>query len=306
VSGRAGRLLRKVRALLSLSEESRHANDELRLMIGTLLAHVNAERKRYASLAELEFKVFSQFGDDGIIQYLTRHLPMRHRTFVEFGVEDYMESNTRFLLQKDNWTGFVMDGSAECMARLRQAPFFWKHDLGAEAAFITRENVARLIADHTRSWSGLDLLHIDLDGNDYWIWQALEVAPSIVIVEYNSAFGAERAVTIPYAADFRRAEAHYSHLYWGASLKALCVLARSKGYSLVGCNSAGNNAYFVRREMLNDAVAEVSLERGYVKSKYRESRGPRGELTYLGVRERAEILRGLPLFDVEQHKQVVF
>jgi hypothetical protein len=304
VSGRAGRLLDKVRTLLFLPEQSRHANDELRLMIGTLLAHAKADKKRYACLAELEFKVFSQFGDDGIIQYLTRHLPMRHRTFVEFGVEDYMESNTRFLLQKDNWTGLVMDGSRECIERLRRAPFFWKHDLRTEAAFITRENIGELIAHHARGWSGIDLLHIDLDGNDYWVWKALDIAPSIVIVEYNASFGVSRAVTIPYAADFRRADAHFSHLYWGASLKALHLLAQAKGYVFVGCNSAGNNAYFVRRELLNDAVPEAMLDQGYVQSKYRESRDREGRLTYLDARQRAELLRGMQVFDVEQHELV--
>ena len=306
MSGLAGRFLGKVRALLAWPEGARHANDELRLLVGTQLAHSIAGRRGCASLAEVEFKVFSQFGDDGIIQYLTRHLPMRHRTFVEFGVEDYFESNTRFLLQKDNWTGFVMDGSEEAMARLRQAPYFWKHDLKAAAAFITRENIGGLIAEHTRGWSGIDLLHIDLDGNDSWIWKALDIAPSIVIVEYNSAFGAERAVTIPYAADFRRSAAHFSHLYWGASLKALHRLAQSKGYAFAGCNGAGNNAYFVRRELLNDAVAEVSLEAGYVQSKYRESRDREGRLTYLRSSERTEALRGLPVFDVEQDRQVAF
>ena len=306
MSGFAGRLVDKMRALLAFPENARRANDELRLLIGTQLSHSVADKRGYVSLADLEFRVFSQFGDDGIVQYLTRHLPMRHRTFVEFGVEDYMESNTRFLLQKDNWTGFVMDGSDEAMERLRRAPFFWKHDLKAEAAFITRENIAGLIAAHTCGWSGLDLLHIDLDGNDYWIWKALEVAPSIAIVEYNSAFGIERAVTTPYAADFRRAEAHFSHLYWGASLKALYLLAQSKGYAFIGCNSAGNNAYFVHRDVLTDAVAEVSLAQGYVLSKYRESRDREGRLSYLGGHARTELLRGLPVFDVEQDRQVNF
>ena len=306
MSGFAGKLLRRLRALLALPELSRQANDELRLMIGTLHANSIGAKKGYRSLAETEFKVFSQFGGDGIIQYLTRHLEMRHRTFVEFGVEDYMESNTRFLLQNDNWSGFVMDGSGESMDRLRQAPLFWKHDLTAVAAFVTRENIRQLIADHTRDWKGLDLLHIDLDGNDYWIWEALEVAASIVIVEYNSAFGAERALTIPYAADFRRADAHFSHLYWGCSLKALHRLAQAKGYAFIGCNSAGNNAYFVRRDLLNDAVAEVSLEEGYVRSKYRESRDRKGNLTFLGAAAREQALRGLPVFDVELGKQVEF
>ncbi len=250
--------------------------------------------------------MFSQFGDDGIIQYLTRNLQLRHRTFVEFGVEDYLESNTRFLLQKDNWSGFVMDGSRECIERLRSAPFFWRHDLGAEAAFVTRENIRGLLRDNTRHWSGLDLLHIDLDGNDFWIWQEIDVSPAIVIMEYNSCFGVDRAITVPYRADFQRAKAHFSHLYWGSSLRALHTLAQQKGYDFIGCNSAGNNSYFVRRDIMNGRVAKVSLEQGYVRSKYRESRDRAGRLTFLSGTERAEAIRGLPVFDIEQDKVVPF
>jgi hypothetical protein len=300
------KVARKARALLTLADRSQGASDDLRLLVGTLLSESIVRRTGYASLADLEFKVFSQFGDDGIIQYLTRNLELRHRTFVEFGVEDYMESNTRFLLQKDNWSGFVMDGSSECVDRLKNAPFFWKHDLAAKPAFVTKENIRQLLRDNTSQWDGLDLLHIDLDGNDFWIWQEIDLNPSMVIVEYNSSFGIDRAITIPYAPDFERAKAHFSHLYWGSSLKALHVLALRKGYDFIGCNSAGNNAYFLRHDMMNNSVAKVSLQQGYVRSKYRESRNLEGRLTFLPAAERADAIRGLPVFDIEQDKVVPF
>lgn len=300
------RLLAKVRALLALVERSRHDADELRLLIGSLMAAKVVQMNGYEKLADLEFKVFSQFGDDGIIQYLTQALALRHKTFVEFGVEDYFESNTRFLLQKDNWSGFVMDGSPDCIERLKRAPFFWKHDLTARAAFVTRDNIRDLLKDALDRWSGLDLLHIDIDGNDFWIWQEIDLQPGLVIVEYNSTFGIERPITIPYEPEFRRTEAHFSNLYWGTSLRALHGLARNKGYAFVGCNSAGNNAYFVRRDLLNARVREVSLENGFVSSKYRESRDARGALTFLAAGERAALIRGLPVFDIEQGKVVPF
>ncbi|MFM6253830.1 MAG: hypothetical protein ACKPEQ_32600, partial [Dolichospermum sp.] len=84
---------------------------------------------------------------------------------------------------------------------------------------------------------------MDIDGNDYWVWQAIDcINPAIVISEYNFRFGANKAVTVPYDASFVRSKAHYSNIYYGASLKALCILADKKGYAFVGCNSAGNNA----------------------------------------------------------------
>lgn len=300
------RLLQRLRGLLSLAERERATSDELRLLIGTQLAQAVAAKRGYGRLADLEFRVFSQFGDDGIIQYLVANLDLRHRTFVEFGVEDYLESNTRFLLQKDNWTGFVMDGSEACMGRLRRTPFFWKHDLTTLAAFVTRENIGALLQEHTRGWPAVELMHIDLDGNDYWVWQAIDLQPKVVIVEYNSVFGPQRALTVPYDPAFERAKAHFSHLYWGCSLKALLLLARRKGYEFIGCNGAGNNAYFVRQDAMNDSVRSVGLDEGYVESRYRESRDPAGRLTYLRGAARAEAIRGLPVHDVELDKAVPF
>ena len=119
---------------------------EILINQGRMMSAAIQNRNSYRSLADLEFKVFSQFGDDGIIQYLTHKIDCRFKTFIEFGVEDYFESNTRFLLQKDNWSGFVMDGSSDNIANLKQAPFYWKHDLEAEAVFITTENINNLLS----------------------------------------------------------------------------------------------------------------------------------------------------------------
>ena len=114
---------------------------------------------------------------------------------------------------------------------------------------------------------GVDLLHIDLDGNDYWVWKEIEIQPSIVILEYNSVFGLDRTITVPYRSNFNRTNAHFSNLYFGASLKAMYDLTVKKGYSFIGCNSAGNNAYFIRKDKMNGFVREVTLEEGYVLSK---------------------------------------
>jgi hypothetical protein len=300
------RLLARARALLAAPRAIQQANDEVRLLVGQVLAQSAAATTRYASLADLEFRVFSQFGDDGIIHYLTRNLPLIHRTFIEFGVDDYFESNTRFLLQNGNWSGFVMDGSPASIERLTRSAFYWKHDLTAKVAFVTRENVRGLLADAIREWDGVDLLHIDIDGNDYWVWKEIDLKPSVVIVEYNSTFGIDRAITIPYNADFYRTQAHFSNLYWGSSLKALCLLALEKGYRFIGCNGAGNNAYFLRGDLVSDRIPAVSPERGFVKSKYRESRDEAGGLTYLSARDRTQAIRGLPVFDVELGMEVAF
>jgi hypothetical protein len=270
------------------------------LMLGKLLANqVKALGPRRA-LRDAEFKVTSQWGDDGIIQYLIANVPIQSDTFVEFGVEDYGEANTRFLLVNDNWRGLVMDGSSEYMAALRETELHWRYDLTALGAFITRENINGLIGD--AGFRGpLGLLSVDLDGNDYWVWEAIDVVdPAIVIVEYNSVFGVKRAVTVPYAPDFRRGHAHSSNLYWGVSLRALCLLAARKGYVFVGRNSNGNNAYFVKRALAGN-VRELTPEEGYVLSRYREARDPEGRLTYKRGDERRAVIADMQVMDVENN-----
>ena len=264
-----------------------------RILIGRGMAWRVRELESIEDFAEVEFAVFSQFGDDGIIQWLIHRLPGISETFVEFGVQAYHEANTRFLLVNDNWSGLVMDGSRRNVAAIRRDPISWRHDLQSACAFVTAENINHLLLDH--GFDGdIGLLHIDIDGNDYWVWSALTVVrPAIAIIEYNSVFGADRAITIPYDPTFRRG-GRLGNLYFGASLSALCDLARSKGYDFVGSNSAGNNAYFVRSE-LQHGLKPLTAAQGYVKSKFAESVDSKGNLTYLRGERQRESLRGLPV-----------
>lgn len=269
---------------------------ELRLEMGRMQAR-QLRAHPPSSLAEAEFRVFSQFGEDGILQHLVSKVGPLPDVFVEFGVEDYTEANTLLLLLKDNWRGLILDGSEDAIASVREREMFWRHDLSAIAAFVTRENVNSLI-----SGAGFDgeigVLSIDIDGNDYWVWEGLDaVEPVIVVAEYNSLFGAERAVSVPYDPSFQRTRAHHSNLYWGCSLPALCHIARQKGYVLVGSNSAGNNAFFVREGREAD-LPVLSAERAHVVSRYRESRDAHGALTFLSGADRLRPISLLPLVDV--------
>ena len=193
--------------------------------------------------------MFSQFGEDGILQFLLAHVPIERESFVEFGVEDYSEANTRFLLIHDHWRGLIMDGSASAMAGVRASSLAWRHHLTAVDVWVTAENINQLLSDNGCS-GDIGLLSIDVDGVDYWIWKAIEVVqPRIVVCEYNALFGPTAEVTVPYDPAFSRSAAHHSWLFFGASLGALARLAEAKGYQLVGVNAAGNNAFFVRKDV---------------------------------------------------------
>lgn len=281
-----------------LNSKSLLENETSLLAIGAMLSKQQTLLNT-TDLNEYEFKIFSQFGDDGIIQYLIKNVAIKNKVFIEFGVENYLESNTRFLMMNNNWKGFVMDGSKEAIEDLKKQSWYWKYDLSAKAVFIERENINELLKE--TGFSDIGLLHIDLDGNDYHIFTHLDLSklnPAIVILEYNSVFGNERAISIPYQKDFVRTKAHYSNLYWGASLPALQYAADQKGYALIGSNLAGCNAYFVRKDLLGEKVKTVSVKEAYKESLYRESRNPDYSLSYLSGSERLHVIKGMPVINV--------
>ncbi len=287
--------MKLIRQLFSFADNItiKKETDELKLLLGNQAAKHSAHAE---SMRAAEFKVFSQWGDDGIIQYLIHRISISKEYFVEFGVENYTEANTRFLLMNNNWSGLVMDGSASHVDHIKKDSIYWKHDLRARQAFVTAENINTLL-DEQEVPDRVGIFHIDIDGNDYWIWKNLQrVKADIVIVEYNSLFGPSRSITIPYQADFVRTKAHFSNLYYGCSVAALCDLAKEKGYSFVGCNSAGNNAYFVLNEKLGDLKA-LSPEDGFVNSRFRESRDEAGQLTFLSGGKREALIKKMPVYN---------
>lgn len=279
--------------------QAKEDNKATKLVMGAALAKLT---RQATSMKEAEFKVFSQFGDDGIIQYLIGRVKPRVDTFVEFGVEDYEEANTRFLLINDNWKGLIIDGSAAFIDHIKTSLFYWRYSLKAVASFVTAENINQLLTDQGLSGQ-IGLLSIDIDGNDYWVWKAITVVEAdIVVIEYNSLFGSDRSITVPHKPDFMREEAHYSYLYFGASLPALCDLAIEKGYAFVGCNQAGNNAYFVKNEKLNGLTA-LSAKEGYVYSRFRENRDQAGIMSFLDGVDREAVIKGLPVINTKTNKE---
>jgi hypothetical protein len=192
----------------------------------------------------------------------------------------------------------VLDGNPKDIQYIQEDEIYWRHDLTAKQVFVTAENINQVIKES--GFTGeIGLLHIDIDGNDYWVWKSIEVVnPIIVIVEYNSVFGMDRAITVPYNPSFDRTEAHYTNLYFGASLKALVQLGEMKEYYFIGCNSNGNNAYFVRRDKIKDLEIK-SIQEGYVASRFRESVDKKGNRTFITGENRIELLRGLTVVNTE-------
>jgi hypothetical protein len=253
------------------------------------------------SLADAEFSVNSQWGEDGIIDYLVGMLGLTTETFVEFGTQDYRESNTRYLLTNRNWRGLLIDGDQKNLDAVFDDSLGVRHDIQVSANFITAENIQNLI-DSAKFGSHLGLLSVDIDGVDYWILEAITATADIVVVEYNDVFG-DLPVTVPYRPDFRRESAHWSNIYWGASLAAFQHLLSARGYAFVGTNRAGSNAFFV-------AAAHAARIPELVESvtswpcRFRETREQDGRVAYRRYAEMSNVIGDLPLIRVDTGQTV--
>jgi hypothetical protein len=238
---------------------------------------INGQRAEYADLIRdlgkrgrfqlHERKVFSQNGEDGLLLHLFSKIGAPHKNFIEFGIEDGTECNAANLAVYFGWRGLFIEGSPSLAERARtfyhQQHGLRPQDVQVLCAFITRENVNELFSAH--GFTGeIDLLSVDIDGNDYWVWQSIEIiSPRVVVVEYNASFGPDRALTVAYDPAFDRHQKHPSGWYHGASLAALTKLANSKNYLLAGCESLGSNAFFVRRDVAGGKIEEFSVAEAF-------------------------------------------
>lgn len=293
---------RALRWMQHSSAPLRNSLDRQMVMQALALAKANRRAASLADLSDAEFSAFSQWGEDGVIDWLISRLPEIPRTFVEFGVEDYREANTRLLLQIRNWRGLVMDGSEAHIGDIRSQEIYWRHGLTAKCAFIDRENINSLLKKSGMAGE-IGLLSVDIDGNDYWVWQAIEaVNPAIVVSEYNAVLGDLHALTVPYRADFQRTQAHHSNLYFGASLPALIGLGKQKGYTFVGTTSTGCNAFFVRNDLVSQVMDGLSGAWAF-PSLVREARDEQRNLLFLDGAERAARIAHLPLVNLRTGAQ---
>ena len=229
---------------------------------------------------EVGFRKYSQFEEDGILLYLFSLIPPISRTCLEICAGSGLECNTANLIINHGWWGCLFDGSAENVAKgqafyAAHADTF-VHPPTFRCAWITTENINALVRE--AGFTGkIDLLSLDIDGNDYWLWQALDVVePTVVVCEINNTVPPELALTIPYDPEFGAGGPNDD--FRGASLRAMMKLGRAKGYRLVGTHRYGFNAFFVREGVLEDALPEVTPEQcagdPYTRSA-RETRWPK-------------------------------
>ena len=246
------------------------------------------------SLDEVGFKVFSQTDEDGILLFIFSVIGTTNRMCVEICAGDGIECNTANLIINHGWYGLLVDGN-EALVR-RGLEFYKKHPFTFiwpprfVHAWVTRDNVNKIIEEN--GFRGeIDLLSIDMDGVDYWIWEAIDVIdPRVVVVEYQDIIGPERALTVPYSDDFCARKYPMTNglpNFCGASLPAFVKLARKKGYRLVGCNRYGYNAFFIKNPIGEKEIPEVDIRECFKHPKVQ-----------WGMRERFPTVEDLPWVEV--------
>lgn len=257
-----GRLDRLLAPYLESAAATARVDKGVQVLLGLRYAELVRLRAPLPSFDAVGFRCYSQNEEDGILLFLFSLVGTTNKRCVEIGAGDGVECNTANLVINHGWTALLVDGDPANVARgtafYARCPDTWVFPPRFVHSWVTAETVDRLIASH--GFAGeIDLLSIDIDGNDYWVWKAIESArPRVVVIECHNIWPADRAVTVPYRPDFDKLAVHPD--YSGASLAALVKLGRSKGYRLVGANRYGFNAFFVRDGLAEELLPEVSAE----------------------------------------------
>lgn len=256
-------------------------------------------------LEDVEIKIFSQNGEDGIIDYLVKKLEIKKPNFIEIGIQDYSESNTRFLYEQYYSSGLVIDSQINLRENVLISGLnLWKGDLRIVEKFVSSKNIKEVILENCDF--NVDIFSIDIDGIDYWVLNNLPdtIKPKIIIVEYNSIFGHDLEVTVPDIDNFSRDSYHFSNLCYGASLKAYVNLMKFKGYYFLGVNRLRNNAFFISNNYSKETyfpnIKKLSMEE-CTNSLFRESRSLDGNLNYLSAKDRKKQIYECELIDLSKN-----
>ena len=253
--------------LLNLSSNYRPPDPVAQLGLKLFYNHLIQSGLSLPKLSEVGFQAYSQSDEDGIILFIFSVIGTIHKRCVEICAGNGIECNTANLIINHGWTGLLVDGNPKLV---RQGNSFYRKNKATYVyppnflcTWITRDNVNKLLLEN--SFSGeVDLLSIDMDGVDYWIWEALDaINPRVVVVEYSDIIGPEKSLTVPYSDRFNPYQYPTTRglpNFCGASLRAFVKLADKKGYRLVGCNRYGYNAFFIRKDLGVQAIPEIPIE----------------------------------------------
>ena len=286
------------------------SNTQTKLMLGNI--YLNQIRKKYdfiKNLQEAEYKIFSQTGEDGIIDFLLKKLDILNCKFVEIGVGDYSEANTRYIYEKSFSEGLIIDIENNLRDKVSKNINLWKGLLHVENIEINSENINEILDKYNLN-ANLDLFSIDIDGIDYWVIDNLKPQISkLFVLEYNPTFGHNLEITIPNIKNFNRFKSHYSGCYYGCSLKAMIKLMDRKGYDFLGTNKLNFNAFFASKNIshkFENLKQNLDSLENYSLIKIRDSKNKEGELDFLDKKQRLIQIKNLEIIDVSEKNNKIY
>ena len=266
---------------------------------------ISKKYKDITKLEQSECKIFSQNGEDGILDYITSMLKIERPNFIESGVGTYVEANTRFIYDRFSPKGIIIDAEKDLKNKVFSNINPWKGDLRVIEEKISTENINDIISKNCNF--GIDIFSLDIDSIDYWIIDKLKPNISkIFVAEYNAVFGGTLEVTTPNLKNFNRQEYHYSHLCFGMSLKALINIMKRKNFYFIGTNSVRNNAFFISNDYPIDQYfknLKVEDTTYYVDSNIRESRDINGKLNYLSGEKKLKEIYDCEVIDLSSSEE---
>ena len=282
-----------------------------KINIGLLTSHAMSARKHsMKDLWDAEFRVFSQFGEDGIVDLLLDELQISKPRIMEIGAGDFSECNSRFALHKRNCSAYLVDMREDLQRGLQESEIRWKASVAVEIAKIDEKNIKDIESRASKFLKYIDVISLDIDGIDFWIaqhinWNGIKIA----IVEYNPVFGAKLAVSVPKETFSSRFEHHYSGLVYGASLLAWIEFFASKDMRFVGTNRAGNNAFFVPSSLAGNLpfrLPDISQLDAYVDWQIRDSRNQDQTLSSLSLEQARNLISGVELIETNTLNKLRF
>jgi hypothetical protein len=259
-----------------------------------------------SNLWDCEVRVYSQWGEDGILSYLTNALKIAKPKIIEFGVGNFAECNSRFLAEAYNASVYGIDGRKDLISNAKNMDVYWRGSIHLFQDWITPTSAPAHLEKALTLMKGLDILSLDIDGNDFWVMNSLNLSNiKIIVCEYNPIFGGLESVCVPRDDYFDRTKAHYSWLYYGVSLRSWINLMEKSDHRFIGTNRAGNNAFFIKKEFFDALnLAEIDEEdlQQYVDWRIREGRDQNGSLLYENIDQQIHLLTHYPLIDTVSGK----
>jgi hypothetical protein len=252
-----------------------------------MLQNLISIEDQFYDLWDFEFQVFSQWGEDGILNHIFQRIGIQKPNCVEIGIENFTECNTRFLAHYRNSNLYLVDYSPGARLVIDSLDLKWKSKIEFEQCFVTPRNINEILDRAKKLLGTVDCLSLDVDGMDYWILESInQFAFDVIVLEYNSIFGPNQKVSVPYRENFIRDTEHFSQTIYGASLASFIELLKSKGYVFLGTNRVNTNSFFVK-ESHSKKFEHLQIRQlvEYTKSNIRESRDEYGKLSFLSLNE---------------------